>query len=128
MCASSPLACVSAQAAVENSPFLEGLKQKGFEVLYLVDPIDEYAVQQLKDYDDKELVSVTKEGLDLEQTEEEKSAAEEEKATSSRNTVIPNRTVTDSSPTEIKLGQTQCLPCARSRRVQVWRCTESKPI
>jgi molecular chaperone HtpG len=65
---------------VENSPFLEGLKKKGFEVLYLVDPIDEYAVQQLKDYDDKKLVSVTKEGLDLEQTEEEKKAAEEEKA------------------------------------------------
>jgi molecular chaperone HtpG len=69
-----------AQAAVENSPFLEGLKKKGFEVLYLVDPIDEYAIQQLKDYDDKKLVSVTKEGLDLEQTEEEKKAAEEEKA------------------------------------------------
>ena len=68
------------QAAVENSPFLEGLKKKGYEVLYLVDPIDEYAVQQLKEYDEKKLVSVTKEGLDLEQTEEEKKKAEEEKA------------------------------------------------
>jgi len=68
------------QAAVENSPFLEGLKKRGFEVLYLVDPIDEYAVQQLKEYQEHKLVSVTKEGLDLEQTEDEKKAAEEEKA------------------------------------------------
>merc|ERR1712160_33795 len=55
-------------------------KKKGFEVLYMTDPIDEYAVQQLKDYDDKKLVSATKEGLELEQTEEEKKSAEEEKA------------------------------------------------
>jgi len=68
------------KSVVENSPFLEQLKRKGYEVLFMVDPIDEYAVQQLKEYDDKKLVSATKEGLELDQTDDEKKAKEEEKA------------------------------------------------
>jgi len=68
------------RAAVANSPFLEGLKKRGYEVMYMVDPIDEYMVQQLKEYDGKKLKSCTKEGLDLEDTEEEKKQKEEEKA------------------------------------------------
>jgi molecular chaperone HtpG len=68
------------RAAVANSPFIEGLKKRGYEVLYLVDPIDEYAVQQLKEYDGKKLTCCTKEGLDLEETEDEKKKREEEKA------------------------------------------------
>merc|ERR1711994_1181889 len=49
-------------------------------VLFLVDPIDEYAIQQLKDYQGKTMACATKEGLDLGLTEDEKKAAEEEKA------------------------------------------------
>merc|ERR1711977_459916 len=67
-------------AQVSSSPFIETLRKKGFEILYLVDPIDEYMVQQMKDYDDKKLKSVTKEGLDLNETEDEKKRQEEEKA------------------------------------------------
>merc|ERR1712088_783020 len=57
---------------VAASAFVEKVKKKGFEVLYLVDPIDEYAVQQLKEYDGKKLVCVTKEGLELPEDDEEK--------------------------------------------------------
>merc|ERR1712054_698237 len=47
-------------AQVSSSPFIETLRKKGFEVLYMVDPIDEYGVQQLKEYDGKKLKSVAK--------------------------------------------------------------------
>merc|ERR1711959_556868 len=68
------------RAQVATSPFVETLKNKGYEILYLCDPIDEYMVQQMKDYDDKKLKSVTKEGLELDETDDEKKRREEEKA------------------------------------------------
>merc|ERR1712115_94469 len=67
-------------SSVENSPFIEQLKKRGYEVLYMVDPIDEYAVQQLKEFDDKKLICATKEGLKLEDTDEQKKIFEEAKA------------------------------------------------
>jgi molecular chaperone HtpG len=67
------------KAAVANSPFLEALKKRDLEVLFMVDPIDEYSVQQLKDYDGKKLVSATKEGLELPETAEEKTQFEADK-------------------------------------------------
>ena len=66
--------------SVETSPFLEKLKKKGYEVLYMVDPIDEYAVQQLKEFEGKKLLSATKEGLDLQEDDDEKAKFEEAKA------------------------------------------------
>merc|ERR1712066_118130 len=66
-------------AAVTASPFIEGLKRKGLEVLYLIDPIDEYVIQQLKDFEEKKLKNCSKEGLDIED-EDDKKKLEEQKA------------------------------------------------
>jgi len=68
------------KASVAQSPFVETLKKKGYEVLYLIDPIDEYVIQQLKDYEEKKLRNCSKEGLDLEDDEDEKKRFEEQKA------------------------------------------------
>ncbi|GKV37473.1 hypothetical protein SLEP1_g45499 [Rubroshorea leprosula] len=69
------ITCAS-KKAVENSPFLEKLKKKGYEVLFMVDAIDEYAVGQLKQFQGKKLVSATTEGLDLDENEDEKEGSE----------------------------------------------------
>ncbi|XP_034173570.1 heat shock protein 83 [Osmia lignaria lignaria] len=65
---------------VANSSFVERVKKRGFEVVYMTEPIDEYVVQQMKEFDGKQLVSVTKEGLELPEDEEEKKKREEDKA------------------------------------------------
>ena len=66
-------------AVVSSSPFLDNFRKKGLEVLYMVDPVDESTVQQLKEFDGKKLKSTTKEGLDL-SDEDEKIKLEELKA------------------------------------------------
>lgn len=65
---------------VSNSAFVERVKRRGFEVIYMTEPIDEYVVQQLKEYQGKRMVCVTKEGLELPEDEEEQKKREEDKA------------------------------------------------
>jgi len=74
--------------AVENSPFLEALKKKGLEVLLMTEPIDEYAMQQMKEFEGKKFKNVSKDKLDIEDEEEKKKAEELKKANENLCTVI----------------------------------------
>jgi molecular chaperone HtpG len=69
--------CGESKKQVESSPFLEALKKKGLEVLLMTDPIDEYSMQQLKEFDGKKFKNISKEGLNTATTDEEKTKAEE---------------------------------------------------
>jgi len=64
---------------VDQSSFVERVRKRGYEIIYMTEPIDEYCVQQLKEYDGKKLVSVTKEGLELPEDDEEKKKREQDK-------------------------------------------------
>ncbi|MCB9229345.1 MAG: molecular chaperone HtpG [Deltaproteobacteria bacterium] len=63
---------------LESSPHLEKLKQKNYEVIYMTDPVDEWVMSSVHDYNDKKMVSITRDDLELD-TEEEKKQKEEEK-------------------------------------------------
>jgi len=63
--------------SLRESSFVQGITNKGFEVLMMNEPIDEYTLQQLTEYDGKKLVSITKEGFQLPETDEDKKSFEE---------------------------------------------------
>merc|ERR1712139_201550 len=99
------------KAAVEASPFIEQLKKRGLEVLFMTDPIDEYAVQQLKEYDGKKLMAVTKEGLDLEKTEDEKKEFEEKKAACETLCKLMNEVLGDKAEKVVVSDRLSSSPC-----------------
>jgi heat shock protein beta len=71
----------SSQKEVEASPFVERLLKKGYEVLYLTEPVDEYCIQAMPEFDGKKFQNVAKEGLELGDGEKAKEAFEALKTT-----------------------------------------------
>ncbi|ELU00023.1 hypothetical protein CAPTEDRAFT_159587 [Capitella teleta] len=66
----------TSRAEVEASPFVERLLKKGYEVLYLTEPVDEYCIQNLPEFEGKKFQNVAKEGLSLDKSEKAKAAKE----------------------------------------------------
>jgi molecular chaperone HtpG len=99
------------KAAVQNSPFIESLKKKGYEVVYMVDPIDEYVIQQLKEFDGKKLRNCTKEGLELEEGEEEKKKLEEQKAAFEPLCKLIKEVLTEKVEKVIVTNRVESSPC-----------------
>ena len=62
---------------VKNSPFLEECRKRDFDVLFMTDAIDEYIMQQLSDYQEKKFVNLSKEGVQFDESDEEKKNREE---------------------------------------------------
>ena len=66
----------SSRTEVEKSPFVERLLKKGYEVLYLVEPVDEYCIQSLPEFDSKKFQNVAKDGLKIDDSEKSKERME----------------------------------------------------
>jgi len=106
-------------AQVSSSPFLEQLRKKGLEVLYMVDPVDEYAVQQLKEFDGKKLKSTTKEGLDI-ADEDEKKKMEELKAEFEPLTKLMKEVLGDKTEKVIVSDRVVDSPCVLTTSEYGW--------
>lgn len=100
------------RAAVAASPFVEALKKRDYEVIYMVDPIDEYVIQQLKDFDGHKLKNCSKEGIEIDQTEDEKKKFEEQKASLEGLCKLCKEVLGDKVE-KVQVGQRLCeSPCA----------------
>ncbi len=65
--------------SVSTSPFIEACKKRKYEVLYMIDPIDEYIVQNMREYDGKKMISLTKDGFSLKEDKNEEKEKEDNK-------------------------------------------------
>ena len=97
--------------SVENSPFIEKLKAKDYEVLYMFDTIDEYVVQHLTNYENKKLVCCTKEGMKLNESEDEKKQYESDKEFSNDLCALIKETLVGNVDKVVQSNRLQDSPC-----------------
>lgn len=97
-------ACGESIDKIDKLPQTELLKDKGYEILYMTDDIDEFAVQILHEFDGKEFKSVSAEDLEIEETAEEKEKAEKQ-AEESKDMLEAMKDALDGKVAEVRLSQ-----------------------
>ena len=75
-------------AAIEQLPQMELLRERGLEVIYLTDPVDEFTINTLHEYNEKHFQSITKENFELDDAESQKVKAEVEEIAKTREDLL----------------------------------------
>ena len=75
-------------SAIEHLPQMEILRERGLEVIYLTDPVDEFTLDVLQTYADKEIQSITRENFELDDAESQKVKAEVEEIAKTREDLL----------------------------------------
>uniref|UniRef100_A0A8C4HRN7 Histidine kinase/HSP90-like ATPase domain-containing protein n=1 Tax=Dicentrarchus labrax TaxID=13489 RepID=A0A8C4HRN7_DICLA len=94
----------------ESSPFVEKLLKKGYEVIYLTEPVDEYCIQALPEFDGKRFQNVAKEGVKFDESEKAKEKREAlEKEYEPLTTWLKDKPLKDMVDSQTCLGLPDCL-------------------
>ena len=117
---------------IDKLPQTELLKDKGYEILYLTDDIDEFALQMMREYDEKQFMSVSSEDLDVEESSEEKEAAEKQ-AEESKDLLEFMKEALDGKVAEVRLSQRLkshpvCLTSKGGLSIEMEKVLNSMPV
>jgi molecular chaperone HtpG len=89
---------------IDKMPQTELLKEKGYEILYGADQVDEFALKMMREYDGKEFKSVSDSDLGIEESEEEKKKAEEQ-AESSKDLLAALKEALEGKVNDVRLSK-----------------------
>lgn len=117
---------------IDKLPQTELLKDKGYEILYLTDDVDEFALQMLHTFEEKEFKSVSSDDLEIEESKEEKEAAEKQ-AEESKDMLECMKEALDDKVAEVRLSQRLkshpvCLTAKGGLSIEMEKVLNSMPV
>ncbi|MBQ6371102.1 MAG: molecular chaperone HtpG [Firmicutes bacterium] len=117
---------------IDKMPQTEVLKDKGYEILYMTEDVDEFAIQMLREFDGKEFRSVSSDDLELEETEDEKEAAKKQEE-ESKDLLEFLKESLEGKVTEVKLSQRLkshpvCLTAKGGLSIEMEKVLNAMPI